>query len=118
MNHSEDMGWYDWAKARTLPGMAPAKPEALENLVVLDISYGNIGGLVCSSVLSEMGALVIRIEPPEGDIAREYTPFGFKHHETGLGYLAEARNKYHITLNISSPEGREMQPPQLFGGRG
>lgn len=108
MNHSEYMGWYDWAKARTLPGMAPAKPEALENLVVLDISYGNIGGLVCSSVLSEMGALVIRIEPPEGDVAREYTPFGFKHHETGLGYLAEARNKYHITLNISSPEGREM----------
>ena len=70
MINIEDKSWYDWAREQTDPSEAPQKLEALADLLVLDVSYGNIGGLVCSSMLAELGAQVIRIEPPEGDLAR------------------------------------------------
>ena len=84
------------------------KPEALDGLLVLDVSWGNVGGLVCSSVFSELGAEVLRIEPPEGDVSRGFTPLGIKHQGVGLGYLSKARNKRHITLNLQSPQGRRF----------
>ena len=97
-----------WAYRETNPDDAAAKPEALDDLVVLDISHGSFAGLFASSILSEMGAEVIRIEPPEGDIARKMTPYGMMIKDSGLGYLVEARNKFHITLNIETEEGREL----------
>jgi crotonobetainyl-CoA:carnitine CoA-transferase CaiB-like acyl-CoA transferase len=108
MSATEEKSWYDWAKEHTDPEKAPHKIEALENLMVLDVSFGNIGGLVCSSMLAELGAEVIRIEPPDGDISREFTPFGIKHQDTGLGYLAEGRNKRHITLNLEEPRAQDI----------
>lgn len=47
----------------TNPADISGKPEALDDLVVLDLSYGNFAGLVASSFLAELGAEVIRIEP-------------------------------------------------------
>ncbi|MEM4748225.1 MAG: CoA transferase, partial [Archaeoglobaceae archaeon] len=85
-----------------------SKPEALDDLLVLDLSYGNFAGLVASSFLSELGAEVIRIEPPGGDIARKMTPEGIMIGDSGLAYIVEGRNKYHITLNIEKEEGREI----------
>ncbi len=110
MSKSKDPkdSWYDWAREHTDPRQAARKPEALDDLLVLDVSYGNVGGLVCSSMLAELGARVIRIEPPGGDVAREFSPFGLKQQETGLGYLAEGRNKYHITLDLRKPASREI----------
>ena len=86
--------WYQWAKDQTDPELASLKPEALADLLVLDASYGNLGGPVCSSMLAELGAQVIRIEPPSGDVARQFSPFGLMHQGTGLGYLAEGRNRH------------------------
>jgi crotonobetainyl-CoA:carnitine CoA-transferase CaiB-like acyl-CoA transferase len=100
--------WYDWAREQTDPQQASRKPEALDDLLVLDVSYGNVGGLVCSSMLAELGAQVIRIEPPAGDVARNYSPFGLSHQGTGFGYLAEGRNKYHITLDLQKSASREI----------
>jgi crotonobetainyl-CoA:carnitine CoA-transferase CaiB-like acyl-CoA transferase len=100
--------WYDWAREHTNPERASRKPEALDDLLVLDVSYGNVGGLACSSMLAELGAQVIRLEPPGGDVARQYSPFGIQHQDTGLGYLAEGRNKYHITLDLKRPESHEI----------
>ena len=100
--------WYDWAQEQTDPEKASQKPEALDDLLVLDVSYGNVGGLACSSMLAELGAKVIRIEPPGGDVARQYSPFGIMHQGTGLGYLAEGRNKYQVTLDLTKPESREI----------
>lgn len=97
-----------WAYKETNPDEIYKKPEALDDMVVIDISYGNFAGLFCSSILAEMGAEVIRIEPPEGDIARKMTPYGIMIKDTGLAYIVEGRNKYHITLNIESEEGREI----------
>ncbi|WP_290902600.1 CoA transferase [Ferroglobus sp.] len=104
----EEMSWADWARENTDPRKAHLKPEALEDVVVLDLSYGSFAGLYASSLLAEYGAKVIRIEPPEGDIARKMTPFGIKHKDTGLAYIVEGRNKYHITLDITKEKGREL----------
>ena len=108
MNDSKKMSWFEWSRENTGPQHAPEKPEALSDLLVLDLSHESMSGLVCSSILAEMGARVIRIEPPQGDPARRFSPFGVLHQDTGLGYLVEGRNKYHITLNIEDPKGRKI----------
>ena len=108
MTDRSDVQWEDWVRAATDPDLAIGKPEALSGLTVLDLSRANIGGLMCSSILSEFGAEVIRVEPPEGDPARHFSPYGQMHRGVGLGYLAEARNKHHITLRLESPEGQRL----------
>lgn len=103
--------WADWAdKIRSLddPAKNFEKPEALDDIVVLDVSSRSMAGCYCSSLLAELGAETIRIEPPGGDIARTYSPNGVMHQGTGLAYLQEGRNKYHITLNMEKEEGREL----------
>jgi crotonobetainyl-CoA:carnitine CoA-transferase CaiB-like acyl-CoA transferase len=102
-----DRTWVDWIHEADAPKKNHLKPEALDDLLVLDVCQGNIGGLFSSSILAEFGADVIRIESPEGDVARKFTPFGSLYKGTGLGYLVEGRNKYHITLNLKKPEGQE-----------
>ena len=102
------MDWKTLARELTDPSKSKEKPEALDDLVVIDISYGNFAGLFASSLLSELGAKVIRVEPPEGDIARKMTPYGLEIDGTGLPYIVEGRNKYHITLNIEKEEGKEI----------
>ena len=92
----------------TDPGRIPEKPEALDNLTVLDLSYGSFAGLYASSLLSELGAEVIRVEPPGGDIARKMTPYGKMIKDSGLPYIVEARNKYHVTLDLNQEEGQEI----------
>ncbi|HYU16196.1 MAG TPA: CoA transferase [Candidatus Acidoferrum sp.] len=100
--------WPDWARAATDPAQTFARPEALDDLLVVDCSQASFAGLVASSFLAELGAEVIRVEPPGGDPARHFTPFGLTRAETGLGYLVEGRNKFHVTLNLEEARGREM----------
>lgn len=100
------MDWKGFAKELTDPSKARDKPEALSELVVVDLSYGSFAGLFASSLLAEFGAFVIRVEPPGGDVAREMTPYGLKIGDTGLAYIVEGRNKYHITCDIEKPEGK------------
>ncbi len=97
-----------WAHRATNPEAIGGKPEALDDMLVLDASYGSFAGLFASSILSEMGAEVIRIEPPGGDIARKMSPYGMMINGTGLGYLVEGRNKNHITLDVSKKEGSRL----------
>jgi len=97
-----------WAHKETSPDDVHLKPEALNDMVVLDASYGSFAGLFASSILAEMGAEVIRIEPHEGDIARKMTPYGITIHGSGLPYIVEGRNKFHITLNLTSEEGKAV----------
>ena len=102
-----DRRWVDWIREADDPRKNHLKPEALDDLLVVDVSQGNVGALFASSILAEFGAEVIRIEPPQGDLARKFTPFGYLYKGTGLGYLMEGRNKYHVTLNLEKPEGQE-----------
>jgi crotonobetainyl-CoA:carnitine CoA-transferase CaiB-like acyl-CoA transferase len=100
--------WANWIRSRTEPGNVFEKPEALDDLVVLDASSGSLAGPFCSSLLAEWGAQVIRIEPPGGDVIRRFSPFGLEHGDTGLAYLVEGRNKLHITCNLERAEGRRL----------
>ena len=103
--------WAEWAdriKSLDDPAKANEKTEALDDLVVLDISTRSMAGCYCSSLLAELGAETIRIEPPGGDLVRTYSPSGIMYQGTGLAYLAEGRNKYHITLDLEAEEGQEI----------
>jgi crotonobetainyl-CoA:carnitine CoA-transferase CaiB-like acyl-CoA transferase len=100
--------WSNWVRERDDPRIAQTKPEALDDLVVLDLSNKSFAGCHCSSVLSEHGAEIIRIEPPGGDFIRTCTPYGFMYKGEGLNYLTEGRNKFHITLDLTKPEARTM----------
>lgn len=93
------------------------KPEALQGLRVLDVGIWRLSNSFCSSLLAEAGAEVIKVEPPGGDPLRKLTPFGreeylLEDNETGekcgLEFIAECRNKYCVTLNLETPEGREL----------
>ncbi|MGO8943202.1 MAG: CaiB/BaiF CoA transferase family protein [Syntrophobacteraceae bacterium] len=111
MKERKRPNWADWADhIRSLddPAKAFEKSEALDDLVVLDLSSRSMAGCFCSSLLAELGAKTIRIEPPGGDLIRTYSPGGIKHQGTGLAYLQEGRNKFHITLNLETEEGREI----------
>jgi crotonobetainyl-CoA:carnitine CoA-transferase CaiB-like acyl-CoA transferase len=100
--------WAEWIRTQTEPARVSAKPEALDDLLVLDVSSGSFAGLFCSSILAEWGAETVRIEPPGGDITRQFSPFGMEHQGTGLAYLVEARNKLHITCQLEKVEGRRL----------
>ncbi|HOK06767.1 MAG TPA: CoA transferase [Syntrophales bacterium] len=100
--------WADHIRSLDDPAKNFEKPEALDDLVVLDLSSRSMAGCFCSSLLAELGAETIRIEPPGGDLVRTYSPGGVMHRGTGLAYLQEGRNKYHITLNLEKEEGREI----------
>jgi crotonobetainyl-CoA:carnitine CoA-transferase CaiB-like acyl-CoA transferase len=103
--------WADWAdhvRAQDDPENNYQKPEALDDIIILDLSSRSMAGCYCSSLLSELGAETIRIEEPGGDLVRTYSPEGVMHKGTGMAYLQEGRNKYHITLNLEKEEGREI----------
>ncbi len=93
------------------------KPEALQGFRVLEVSQWRLAAPFACSLLAEAGAEVIKVEPPEGDPLRKLTPFGRREYmipdsvtgePTGLDFIHEMRNKYSVTLNLETEEGREM----------
>jgi len=77
----------------------------LERVRVLDLSRFQACPL-CGMILADMGAEVIRIEPPEGGPDRTWGQLG-PDGETLL-YKIVSRNKKGITLNVNSQEGKEI----------
>lgn len=83
---------------------------ALENLVILDLTRV-LAGPLCTMMLADMGAQVIKIEIPEGgDDTRLYPPFRQNlNGETESLYFANMnRNKKGVTLNLKSSQGKEL----------
>lgn len=77
----------------------------LEGIRVLD--FGRyIAGPFCSALLGDLGADVIRIERPGGGEDRPVSPVA--RDKTGAGFFQVNRNKRSLTLNPTSPEGREI----------
>ncbi|MYE47160.1 MAG: CoA transferase [Chloroflexi bacterium] len=94
---------------------AAAAP-ALAGLRVLDLSQG-VSGPICAMQLGDLGADVIKIEPPEGDWVREVGPFHSPDEgepESAL-YLQLNRNKRGIALDLKSAEGRAVLERLLAG---
>jgi crotonobetainyl-CoA:carnitine CoA-transferase CaiB-like acyl-CoA transferase len=93
------------------------KPEALQGVRVLENGIWRISGMFAASLLAEQGAERIKIEPPSGDPLRQLTPFGREEYmlkdnvtgePCGMDFLHEMRNAKSITLNLETPEGREI----------
>lgn len=87
-------------------GSAEGKPGAIDDITVVEVSQANFAGIISAALLGEFGAEVIKIEPPEGDPARKITPYGKNVDGVGLPFLMESRNKYNITMDLTSPEGQ------------
>lgn len=79
----------------------------LAGLRVLDISQV-MAGPFCSMLLGDMGADVIKVEPPKlGDSTRHSMGFRLKG-EDSPGFLALNRNKRSISLNLKEQGDREV----------
>jgi crotonobetainyl-CoA:carnitine CoA-transferase CaiB-like acyl-CoA transferase len=67
-------------------------------------------GLLCGKILGDLGADVIKIEPPGGDPVRNIGPFfhNVPHPEKSLSWFAYNMNKRSITLNIKTFDGRHL----------
>ena len=108
MSKIKEQSLADWYREKDNPKIAHTKLEALDDITVLDLSYNSFAGSFCTSLLSEFGAEVIKIEPSEGDFLRRCTPYGILHNGEGLNYLSEGRNKFHVTLNLEKEEARKI----------
>ena len=83
------------------------RPLPLAGVRVLDISQVMAGPYACM-LLADLGADVIKIEPPGGgDQTRGAMGFKMKGNDS-LGFLNMNRNKRSVTLNLKSKAGREV----------
>jgi crotonobetainyl-CoA:carnitine CoA-transferase CaiB-like acyl-CoA transferase len=80
----------------------------LDEYRVLDLTDEK--GLLCGRVLADLGADVIKVEPPHGCSARKIGPFykDIPHPERSLYWFAYNLNKRGITLNLECVDGREL----------
>jgi crotonobetainyl-CoA:carnitine CoA-transferase CaiB-like acyl-CoA transferase len=93
--------------------MNPARPPEgvqhrsgpLAHVTVLDIT-NFLAGPYGSQVMGDLGARVIKIEPPDGDITRT-TPPHFLKGESAY-YLSVNRNKESVVLNLKDKEGQAL----------
>lgn len=101
---------------------APTTPEAgkglarsagaLAGLKVVDLTRV-LGGPYCTMILSDHGAEVIKVEPPQGDEVRDWGP---PFHAGDASYfIGINRNKKSLALDIGKPEGREVLLRLLHG---
>lgn len=76
----------------------------MQGIRVLDLSRV-LAGPYCTMVLGDLGADVIKVEPPEGDETRGWGP-PFAGGESAY-YLCVNRNKRGIVVDLKSDEGRQ-----------
>lgn len=63
-----------------------------------------LAGPYCGMVLADLGAEIIKVEPPEGDIARNISPYRVGAHNAYFASLN--RSKKSVVLDLASDEGR------------
>lgn len=83
--------------------MNPKRP--LEGIQVLEIA-SIIFGPMAGQYLGDMGAEVIKLEPPEGDRTRVMGPK--RHAKMGSFFLTSNRSKRSIVVDLKTEEGRQI----------
>ena len=78
---------------------------ALAGIRVLDLTRV-LAGPTCTMMLGDMGADVIKVEPPTGDDTRGWGP-PFVEGEAAY-FLSANRNKRSLTLNLAVPAGQKL----------
>ena len=79
-------------------------PQPLSGMKVIDVT-SVMAGPYCTMLLGDLGADVIKIEPPSGDMIRKSPPFI---EGESTYYLYTNRNKRSITLNLQAEAGRDI----------
>ena len=78
---------------------------ALAGLKVVDLTRV-LGGPYCTMILSDHGAQVIKVEPPQGDEVRDWGP---PFHEGDASYfIGVNRNKRAMSVDLRKPEGQQI----------
>ncbi len=87
---------------------ANESPQALAGLRVLELSDEK--GQQCGKLLADLGATVIKVEPPEGSPSRYVGPFFNDRNDVNasLHFWHYNTNKRSITLDTASPKGRRL----------
>ncbi|MCS7233158.1 MAG: CoA transferase [Synergistetes bacterium] len=83
--------------------------KALEDIRVLDLTHV-LAGPFCTMILADLGAEVIKIEPPDGDDSRQFGPFvkdSDGNQQSGY-FISINRNKKSVCLNLKTEEGKEI----------
>jgi benzylsuccinate CoA-transferase BbsE subunit len=88
--------------------MKALSPQALKPYRVLDLTHAI--GWTCGKLLVDLGADVVKIEPPGGDFDRRIGPFyrDEPHPERSLAWFAAHTNKRGITLNLERVDGQAL----------
>lgn len=81
------------------------KKRPLEGIRVLEIA-SMIFGPLAGQYLGDMGAEVIKLEPPEGDLTRAIGPR--RSPKMGAFFLTSNRSKRSIVVDLKKPEGRDL----------
>ena len=76
----------------------------LDGILIIDLSRV-LAGPYCTMVLSDLGARVIKIEPPNGDDSRNFGPF-----KDGVStyFLSLNRGKESIKLNLKDKKDKAI----------
>lgn len=82
-----------------------AKVGPLAGWKIVDLSRV-LGGPYCTQLLGDLGAEVIKIEPPQGDETREWGP-PYTDGEAAY-FVGVNRNKKSLALDLSKPEGKAV----------
>jgi len=77
----------------------------LSGIKVLDLSMV-VSGPFCTMILADLGADVVKIEPPEGDVTR--TVYGLERNGVPVGILNWNRNKRGMVLDLKRDGAAEV----------
>ncbi|MYD65032.1 MAG: CoA transferase [Chloroflexi bacterium] len=89
---------------------------ALDDLRIIELAEG-VAGPYCGKLFADLGADVIKVEPPGGDRARRAGPFrdGVPNPEGSGLFLYLNTNKRGVTADLATAEGREAVLGLLAG---
>src|SRR5262245_14397182 len=77
---------------------------SLKGVQILDFSR-LFPGPLCTMMLADLGAEVIKVEAPEGELGRYIPPYQFG---SGSMFLQMNRGKRSLTCNLKTKKGREI----------
>lgn len=78
-------------------------PGPLDGVRVLDLT-SMVSGPLCTMLLADQGADVIKVEAPQGDMVRRMSA---REHGLSIGFISLNRGKRSITLDLKSEHGRQ-----------